>query len=377
MPQLDELDRLAAGAFDGYIVRKDLVRRFKGQYPVPTYVGEFLLGRYCASTDEEEIAEGLEVVERQMRERTVRPGEEELFKSRAREHGSIKLIDLITARLDTSTDSYLATLPSLRLSDVRIDPEMVATNERMLTGGFYAEIQLEYDAAIAQEKAGRPFGLTSLRPIQLSKRGVLDDLARGREYFTTTEWKHFLLRSIGFEPNRLSERAQDVLLLRMVPFVERNYNMVELGPRGTGKSHLFQQISPYSHLISGGKATVAKMFVNNATGQRGLVCQYDVVCFDEISGVSFDQKDGPNIMKGYMASGEFSRGKESIRAFGRIVMVGNFDVDVTQQQRVGHLFGPMPPEMRNDTAFMDRLHAFGPGWDFPKLNPSDHLTDHF
>src|SRR6266567_2468100 len=374
--ELDELDRLAAKAFDGYIVRKDLAQRFKGQYPVPTYVGEFLLGRYCASTDEEEIAEGLEVVERQMRERTVRPGEEELFKSRTREHGSIKLIDLITARLDTSTDSYLATLPSLRLSDVRIDPEMVAANERMLTGGFYAEIQLEYDAAKAQEKAGRPFGLTSLRPIQLSKRGVLDDLARGREYFTTTEWKHFLLRSVGFEPGRLSLRAQDVLLLRMVPFVERNYNMVELGPRGTGKSHLFQQISPYSHLISGGKATVARMFVNNATGQRGLVAQYDIVCFDEISGVSFDQKDGVNIMKGYMESGEFSRGRESIRGEGSIVLVGNFEVDVQHQQRVGHLFGALPPEMRNDTAFMDRIHAYLPGWDIPKVSRAV-FTDHF
>ena len=160
------------------------------------------------------------------------------------------------------------------------------------------------------------------------------------------------------------------MLLRMVPFVERNYNLVELGPRGTGKSHLFQQISPYSHLISGGKATVAKMFVNNATGQRGLVCQYDVVCFDEVSGISFDQKDGVNIMKGYMASGQFSRGKENIRADGGIVMVGNFDVDVEQQQRIGHLLSPLPPEMRNDTAFMDRLHAFAPGWDFPKLSPA-------
>jgi ATP-dependent Lon protease len=162
----------------------------------------------------------------------------------------------------------------------------------------------------------------------------------------------------------------------MVAFVERNYNLVELGPRGTGKSHLFQQISPYAHLISGGKATVAKMFVNNASGQRGLVCQYDVVCFDEISGISFDQKDGVNIMKGYMASGQFSRGKENIRAEGGIVMVGNFDVDVEQQQRVGHLLSPLPPEMRNDTAFMDRLHAFAPGWDFPKVGPED-LTDHF
>ena len=374
--ELDALDQLAATAFDGYIVRKDLALKFRGQYPVPTYVGEFLLGRYCASTVESEIAEGLEIVERQMRERTVRAGEEELFKSRARERGSVKLIDLITARLDASSDSYLATLPSLRLGDVRIEAQMVAENERMLTGGFYAEVQLEYDAAISQERGGRPFGITAMRPIQLSKRGVLDDLARGRLALTTEEWRRFLLRSIGFEPERFSRRAQDILILRMVPFVERNYNMVELGPRGTGKSHLFQQVSPYSHLISGGKATVARMFVNNATGQRGLVCQYDVVCFDEISGVSFDQKDGVNIMKGYMESGEFSRGRESIRASGSIVMVGNFEVDVEHQQRVSHLFGPLPPEMRNDTAFMDSIHAYLPGWDVPKLDRS-LLTEHF
>lgn len=374
--ELDTLDQLAAKAFDGYIVRKDLALRFKGQYPVPTYVGEFLLGRYCASTNEAEIAEGLGIVEYQMRDRTVRPGEEELFKSRARERGSIKLIDLITARLDTETDSYVARLPSLRLTDVRIDAELVAENERMLTGGFYAEIQLEYDAVVAMENAGRPFGIASVRPIQLSKRSVLENLARGREWFTVEEWKQLLLRSVGFEPSHLSARAQDILLLRIVPFVERNYNMVELGPRGTGKSHLFQQVSPYSHLVSGGKATVARMFVNNSTGQRGLVCQYDVVCFDEISGVSFDQKDGINIMKGYMESGEFSRGRESIRASGSIVMVGNFEVDVEHQQRIGHLFGPLPPEMRNDTAFMDRIHAYLPGWDIPKLEAS-LLTTHF
>src|SRR6266702_48050 len=193
---------------------------------------------------------------------------------------------------------------------------------------------------------------------------------------TTPRWKDFLLRSVGLEPERMSLRARDISLMRMVPFVERNFNMVELGPRGTGKSHLFQQISPYSHLVSGGKATVARMFVNMANGQRGLVCQYDVVCFDEVSGISFDQKDGVNIMKGYMASGQFSRGKDSIRASGGIVIVGNFDVDLDQAQRVGHLLAPLPPEMRNDTAFMDRLHAFAPGWDFPKVSPED-LTDHF
>src|SRR5437588_2388132 len=174
----------------------------------------------------------------------------------------------------------------------------------------------------------------------------------------------------------LTERNRDVMLLRMVPFVEDNYNMSELGPRVTGKAHLFQQISPYAHLVSGGKTTVARMFVNMASGQRGLVCQYDVVCFDEVSGVSFDQRDGINIMKGYMESGEFSRGRESIRASGSIVMVGNFEVDVEHQQRVGHLLGPMPPEMRNDTAFMDRLHAYLPGWDVPKLDTS-LFTSHF
>ena len=374
--QMDHLDQLAESVLDGYLVRKDLVRTFSRQFPVPTYVVEFLLGRYCASTDPEEIDEGIEIVQRQLHSRTVKSGEEELFKSRAREQGEVKIIDLISARLDAKSDTYVATLPSLRLNDVRIDDDLVRRNERMLTGGFYAEIGLSYDAAIAQENRGRPFGISTLRAIQLSQRNVLDSLAAARQAFTTEEWKYFLLRTIGMEPAGLSERAINAFLLRMVPFVERNYNMVELGPRGTGKSHLFQQVSPYAHLISGGKATVAKMFVNNASGQRGLVCQYDVVCFDEISGISFDQKDGVNIMKGYMESGEFSRGKESIPADGCIVMVGNFDVDVEHQQRVSHLFGPMPPEMRDDTAFMDRIHAYLPGWDVPKID-QELLTDHF
>ena len=375
--ELDKLDRLAASAFDGYLVRKDLVRKYSRQYPVPTYVVEFLLGRYCASTDEQEIAEGLEIVERQLADRTVRTGEEELFKARSREQGSIKLIDIVKAKLDAKTDSFIAELPSLAIRGVRIDDDLVKQHERMLTDGFYAEVTLGYDAVIALEQGGRPFAIDGLRAIQLSKADVLDALQRARREFTKEEWTDLLLRSIGLEPAALSDRAQLVALIRMVPFVERNYNLVELGPRGTGKSHLFQQISPYAHLVSGGKATVAKMFVNNASGQRGLVCQYDVVCFDEISGVSFDQKDGVNILKGYMESGEFSRGKESIRADGGIVMVGNLNVDVEHQQRVGHLLSPLPSEMREDTAFMDRIHAYVPGWDFPKLNPNEHFTDHF
>ena len=374
--EMDDLDRKAAELLDGFLVRKDLVRTFARQFPVPTYVVEFLLGRYCASTDPEEIEEGLDVVQRQLKSRSIKAGEEELFKARAREKGEIKIIDLITARLDTKTDTYMAGLPSLRLNDVRIPDEIVKEHERMLTGGFYAELTLEYDASIAQEKGGRPFGIRALREIQLSKRDVLDELSRARRNFTTDEWKAFLLRSTGIEAAELTDRQMDAMLLRMVPFVERNFNLVELGPRGTGKSHLFQQVSPYAHLISGGKATVAKMFVNNANGQRGLVCQYDVVCFDEVSGISFDNKDGVNIMKGYMESGEFSRGKESIRADGSIVLVGNFEVDVEHQQRIGHLFGPLPEEMRQDTAFMDRIHAFLPGWDVPKIG-TEILTDHF
>ncbi|MDA8153185.1 MAG: BREX system Lon protease-like protein BrxL [Acidithiobacillus sp.] len=376
MIELDQIDKKAASVLDGYLVRKDLVRTFSRQFPVPTYVVEFMLGRYCASTDQEEIDEGLEIVQRQLKSRTVRAGEEELFKAKALETGEVKIIDLVTARVDNKGE-YVASLPSLRLTDVRISSELVNQHERMLTGGFYAELGVTFDVAIAQEAKGRPFGITSLREIQLSKRDVLDTLAKARQAFTTEEWKCFLLRSIGIESGGLSDRQRNALLLRMVPFVERNYNLVEIGPRGTGKSHLFQQVSPYAHLISGGKATVAKMFVENTPkGRRGLVCQYDVVCFDEVSGISFDQKDGVNIMKGYMESGEFSRGKESIRADGSIVLVGNFDVDVEHQQRVGHLFGPMPPEMRDDTAFMDRIHAFLPGWDVPKIN-KDLVTNHF
>lgn len=376
MTELDELDRLAADVFEGFLVRKDLAQQFRGQYPVPTYVGEFLLGRYCATTNADEIAEGLAIVERSMKERTVRAGEEELFKSRAREKGRVKIIDLLRARLDARADAYKAELPSLQLSDIHISDNLVNEHDRMLTGGFYAEVTLEYIAALARESGGQPFRVESVRPIQMSTRDALDTFVRGRSHFTLDQWRDLLLRSAGFEPGRFTRREQDILIARMVPFVVPNYNMVELGPRGTGKSHLFQQVSPYAHLVSGGKATIANMFVNNATGRRGLVAQYDVVCFDEISGVSFDTKEGVNILKGYMEAGEFSRGKESIRADGGIVMVGNFDVDVETELRQGHLFGPMPKEMRNDTAFHDRIHAYLPGWDVPKLDPS-YLTIHF
>ena len=376
MNGLDDLDQLAASVFDGYLVKKDLAQKFRGQYPVPTYVGEFLLGRYCATTDPDEIAAGLDMVQKSMQERTVRAGEEELFKHRARDKGRIKIIDLLKARLDSKSDAYKAELPSLQLSDIHIGSDLVDEHQRMLTGGFYAEVTLEYIAALAGDQGGQPFRVEAIRPIQMSTHDALATFVGGRASFSLEQWRELLLRSVGFEPARLSEREQDILLARMIPFVVSNYNAVELGPRGTGKSHLFQQISPYSHLVSGGKATIANMFVNMSTGRRGLVAQYDVICFDEVSGVSFDQKEGVNILKGYMESGEFSRGKESIRAEGGIVMVGNFDVDVWEQLRTRHLLSPLPKEMRDDTAFMDRIHAFLPGWDVPKLDPT-YFTDHF
>jgi ATP-dependent Lon protease len=229
--EMDQLDQLGAKAYDGFLVRKDLVRKYSRQYPVPTYVVEFLLGRYCASTDPAEIEEGLQIVEKQLQ-------------GRSRDQGSVKIIDIVRARLDTRSDSYMAEVPSLAIKDAQIDDELVRANERMLTDGFYAEVSLEHDPVIAQERNGRPFRIAGLRPIQMSNPNVLGILAKGRAAFTTEEWRDFLIRSIGLEPTALDERAKRVMLLRMAPFVERNFNLVELGPRGTGKSHLFQQISP-------------------------------------------------------------------------------------------------------------------------------------
>ena len=368
---VDHIDDIVTEELEGLVVRKDLADKFRGRFSVPTYVGEFLIGKYCATSDEDEIQEGLEQVEDLLSRRVVRTGDHELFKAKAREQGSIQIIDLIRARLDHGNDEYLVELPSLQLKDIRIPTQLVVDNDRMLTGGFYAQVGITY---VAGDK--RPFLVTDVRPIQAHARAGLDRLGEARALLTTREWKDFLLRSVGLEPGALSEDAQNAYFLRMVPFVVRNYNMVELGPRGTGKSHLFQQVSPYAYLLSGGQTTVAQLFVNNASGQRGLVTQHDVIAFDEIAGIRFKDKDGINVMKGYMASGEFARGRESIRAEGGMAFLGNFEVDVEHQQRIGHLFGPMPPEMKDDTAFMDRIHAFLPGWDVPKISKA-LLTDHF
>ena len=303
-------------------------------------------------------------------ERTVRPAEQELFKSRAREKGTVKVIDLVhraTRREDRLLPGDAPQPPAQGRSHRSLT--WCTSNERMLTGGFYAEIDLEYDAGSPSEKNGRPVRHRRASSHPAVHAGRPATLARRPENGSPPSSGRTCCCAASASSRRPFRQRPRRLLLRMVPFVERNYNLVELGPAGTGKSHLFQQVSPYAHLVSGGKATVAKMFVNNATRPARTGRQYDVVCFDEVSGVSFDQKDGVNIMKGYMESGEFSRGKESIRADGGIVMVGNFDVDVDHQQRIGHLFGPFP-EMRDDTAFMDRIHAYVPGWDVPKISRS-------
>lgn len=370
---MDHIDRIVTEHLEGLVVRKDLADQFRGRFSVPTYVGEFLIGKYCATADEDEIQEGLEEVERLLSKRVVRTGEHELFKAKVREEGAVQIIDIIKAKLDyrKKKDEYVAQLPSLHIDDALITPSMVLDNDRMLTGGFYAQIGLTY--VPGQE---RPFIVTEVRPIQAHAKAGLDRLAEARELMTTTQWREFILRSVGLEASALDKAAQDAYFLRMVPFVVRNYNMVELGPRGTGKSHLFQQVSPYAYLLSGGTTTVAQLFMNIGTGERGLVAQHDVIAFDEVAGIRFKDKDGVNIMKGYMASGEFARGKESIRAEGGMAFLGNFEIDVRTQLRRGHLLGPMPEVMRDDTAFMDRLHAFVPGWDIPSVGP-DQKTEHY
>ncbi len=370
---MDHIDEITTTELEGLVVRKDLADKFRGRFSVPTYVGEFLIGKYCATSDEEEIQEGLEQVESLLNRRVVRTGDHELFKAKAREEGSIQIIDLIRIRLDHTKghDEYIAELPSLQLNDIRVPTKLAVENDRAFTGGFYAQIGITY---VAGDK--RPFLITEIRPIQAHARAGLDRLGEARALLSTREWKDFLLRSVGLEPAALTEEAQNAYFLRMVPFVVRNYNMVELGPRGTGKSHLFQQVSPYAYLLSGGQTTVAQLFVNIQSGRRGLVTQHDVVAFDEIAGIRFKDKDGINVMKGYMASGEFARGRESIRAEGGMAFLGNFDVDVHDQLRQGHLLSPMPKDIRDDTAFMDRLHSFVPGWDIPSVG-AGQKTNHY
>jgi ATP-dependent Lon protease len=373
--QLDDLDRLAAEVFPGLVVRKDLLRRMRSAFGVPAFVIEFLLGKYCASTDEEAIREGLEFVRETLSTKYVKPHEREAVKSAIKQHTTYEIIDKISARLVETHDKYWARLANLDLDYINIEERDIRTHDRLLMGGIWAEVTLRYDDGYVFKGQNRPFFVDSIRPIQLSTRNI-DRFVEGRRRFTHDQWLDFLMRSMGYEPNHpyYTKRRKLHLIQRLLPFVEKNYNSVELGPRGTGKSFVYQQLSPYCHLISGGQTTTAQMFVNLSTGQRGLVALWDVVAFDEAAGIQFSDKSGINIMKGYMEDGAYSRGRDIITAEGSIVFVGNIDGDIETIIRTSNLFYPMPKEM--DTAFYDRIHAYLPGWEFQKTSDATY-TDHF
>ena len=372
---LDELDGLANEAFPGLVVRKDLLRRVRSAYGVPMFVIEFLLGKYCASTDPNVIEEGLGFVRETLRSKYVKPDERELVKARIKQHTTFEIIDKVKVRLVETHDKYWAELANINLDYVNIDDAEVRRHERLVQGGVWAEVGLRYDDAYIFKNQNRPFFIDHLQPIQISNLDIKSfRAARGR--FTRDQWLALLLRSIGLEPSHpyFTQRRKLLYLSRLIPLVEKNFNLIELGPRGTGKSFVFQQVSPYCHLVSGGQTTVAQMFVNLSSGARGLVCLWDTVAFDEAAGIRFPDKNGINIMKGYMEDGNFSRGSEVITAEGSVVFLGNLDGDIETLVRTSNLFYPMPEEM--DAAFYDRLHFYLPGWELQKTR-DDYYTDHF
>lgn len=372
---LDELDLLANDVFPGLVVRKDLLRRMRSAFGVPAFVIEFLLGKYCASTDEDVISEGLEFVRETLASKYVKPDEREVVKSTIKQHTTYEIIDKIDVKLVETHDKYWARLSNLNLDYINIEDSDVRAHDRLLLGGIWAEVSLRYDDSFIFRGQNRPFFVDGIRPIQLSNRNV-ESFIEARRRFTRDQWLDLLMRSMGYEPNHpyYTKRRKFHYMLRLLPFVEKNFNSVELGPRGTGKSFVYQQMSPYCHLVSGGQATTAQMFVNLSSGQRGLVCLWDVVAFDEAAGIRFTDKSGLNIMKGYMEDGAFSRGRDIITAEGSIVFVGNIDGDIETIVRTSNLFYPMPQEM--DTAFYDRIHAYIPGWEFQKTSDAAY-TSHF
>jgi len=339
------------------------------------FVLEFLLGKYCASTDPEVIEQGLEFVKETLRSKYVRADEREIVKGRIKQHASYEIIDKVKVKLVETHDKYWAQLGNINLDYVNIEDAEVRRHERLMQGGVWAEVTLSYDDSYIFKNQNRPFFISKLKPIQISNLD-LTNWKEARAEFTRDEWIELLLRSLGLEPSNpyFTHRRKLLYLARLIPLVEKNFNMIELGPRGTGKSFVYQQVSPYCHLISGGQTTVPQMFINLATGQRGLVALWDTVAFDEAAGIRFTDKNGINIMKGYMEDGNFSRGSEMITAEGSIVFVGNLDGDIETILRTSNLFYPMPEQM--DAAFFDRLHFYMPGWEFQKTR-DDYYTDHF
>lgn len=372
---LDQIDAKATETFRGLVVRKDLLRRVRSAYSVPMFVIEFLLGKYCASTDPQVIEEGLGFVRETLRGKYVKPSEREMVKARIKQQGSYEIMDKVKVRLVETHDKYWAELANINLGHVNIEDSEIRRHERLVQGGVWAEVTLRYDDTYLFRGQNRPFFIERLKPIQVSNLSI-DGYREARSLFSRDEWIDFLLRSLGLEPSHLyyTDRRKLLYLSRLIPLVEKNFNLIELGPRGTGKSFVYQQVSPYCHLVSGGQTTVAQMFVNLASGARGLVCLWDTVAFDEAAGVRFPDRNGINIMKGYMEDGNFSRGSEVITAEGSIVFLGNLDGDIETILRTSHLFYPMPDEM--DAAFYDRFHFYLPGWEFSKTR-DEYYTDHF
>jgi ATP-dependent Lon protease len=359
------LDDLLNANFPGKVVRKDLTKLVKEGANVPIYVLEYLLGSYCASNDEVVIEEGLQTVKKILSENYVRPDEAEKVKSTVRERGSLRLIDKVTVTLNEKRDVYEALLSNLGVNRIEVPSAIVKKFEKLLVGGIWCIITLEY--FFEEDQKGTPFLLRDLKPIQMANMD-LEELFQGRRAFTEKQWIDVLLRSTGMEPTNFQDRVKWHLLARMVPLVENNYNLAELGPRGTGKSHIYKEISPNSILISGGQTTVANLFYNMAKRQVGLVGLWDVVAFDEVAGISFKDKDGVQIMKDYMASGSFARGRDAINAYASMVFVGNINQPVDTLVKTSHLFAPFPDTMI-DAAFFDRFHAYIPGWEIPKMRP--------
>ncbi|GCF70075.1 TPA: protease Lon-related BREX system protein BrxL [Bacillus luti] len=369
-----ELDKKLNSVFAGRVVRKDLTKLIKEGANVPVYVLEYLLGMYCATDDDESIKEGVSRVKKILSENFVRPDEAEKIKSKIREIGQYSIIDKITVRLNPKRDTYEAEFSNLGLREVPISSNYVKEYDKLLAGGIWCMLKMDYFYDEEQRNIN-PFSISNLKPIQMPNMD-LNEMIEGRKQFTKDEWIDILIRSTGMEPTQINDRVKWHLLLRLVPLVENNYNVCELGPRGTGKSHVYKEISPNSILVSGGQTTVANLFYNMSSRTVGLVGMWDVVAFDEVAGIKFKDKDGIQIMKDYMASGSFARGKEEKTASASMVFVGNINQSVDSLIKTSHLFAPFPEGMNNDSAFFDRMHYYLPGWEIPKMRP-DFFTDRY
>lgn len=369
-----EIDRKLRQVFDGRIVRKDLTKKIKEGANVPVYVLEFLLGQYCSSDDPEVIEAGVNNVKHILAENYVRPDEAQKILSVLRQRGSYTVIDKITVNLNIKTDSYEAEFSNLGVKNIPISEEYPTKYDRLLCGGIWCIVQLEYEY-VEEDKRHSPILIHKLTPIQMPHVDI-NELKQGRKAFTEEEWIKVLLRSIGMEPDKFNDRERWLLLARLLPLVENNFNLCELGPRSTGKSHIYKEISPNSILVSGGQTTVANLFYNMGRKTVGLVGLWDCVAFDEVAGIHFKDKDGIQIMKDYMASGSFARGKEEKAASASMVFVGNINQSVDVLLKTSSLFDPFPPEMGTDTAFLDRIHCYIPGWEIPKFRP-EHFTDDY